>query len=323
MKHYFQRRGLWRARYLALTIIALALFGYLALPGQSVEKERYQKTVVHRGELVVTLVATGVVQPQNRVAIKPPVSGRIEKVLVNEGDTVKAGQTMAWMSSNERAALLDAARNQGPEMIAEWEKFYRPTPILAPIDGAIIQRLVQTGQSFSSSEPVFVLADRLTVKTLVDETDIAQIRKGQSATVVLDAYNGTRLAAHVDHIAYDAKTINSITTYEVDVVPQNAPEFMRSGMTGNVTFQIAAKKDVVLAPAEAVRTENGAASVLVPSTAGMRNTRAIQVGASDGKIVEVVSGLADGETILIPEVSDDAGAQGSRFFGLPKRELSE
>jgi macrolide-specific efflux system membrane fusion protein len=52
--------------------------------------------------------------PQNRLEIKPPIAGRAEEVLVNEGELVKAGQIIAWMSSTDRAALLDAARAQGP-----------------------------------------------------------------------------------------------------------------------------------------------------------------------------------------------------------------
>ena len=50
------------------------------------------------------------------------------------------GQILAWMSSTERAALMDAARSKGPEEVSRWEELYRPTPILAPIRGTVISR---------------------------------------------------------------------------------------------------------------------------------------------------------------------------------------
>jgi multidrug efflux pump subunit AcrA (membrane-fusion protein) len=51
--------------------------------------------------LDISILATGVVQPQNRLEIKPPIAGRIERVLVEEGETVKRGQILAWMSSRK------------------------------------------------------------------------------------------------------------------------------------------------------------------------------------------------------------------------------
>src|SRR5712692_7981698 len=67
----------------------------------------YQEGTVARGDLQVKVLSTGVVEPENRLEIKPPVSGRVEDILVDEGYKVKKGQTLAQMSSTERAALLD------------------------------------------------------------------------------------------------------------------------------------------------------------------------------------------------------------------------
>src|SRR4051794_37657463 len=86
---------------------------------------------IRKGEMKITILSTGVVQPENRVDIKPPIAGRVEKVLVNEGDVVKKGQVIAWMSSTERAALLDAASARGEDELKQWEEMYKPTPILA------------------------------------------------------------------------------------------------------------------------------------------------------------------------------------------------
>jgi len=63
------------------------------------------------GSIQTFISTTGTVQPQNRLEIKPPISGRIEEILVKEGQIVTVGQILAWMSSTERAALLDTAHS--------------------------------------------------------------------------------------------------------------------------------------------------------------------------------------------------------------------
>src|SRR5689334_2958254 len=67
------------------------------------------------GTVEDSVEATGEVSPLNRVEIKPPIQGRMEKILTEEGGQVKQGEILAWMSSSDRAAIIDAARAQGPE----------------------------------------------------------------------------------------------------------------------------------------------------------------------------------------------------------------
>lgn len=291
-----------------VAIAVTAIYFFVKKSGSSIagpEKE----ISVRRGDIEITILATGTVQPENRVAIKPPINGRIERVLVDEGAKVRRGQVLAWMSSTERAALLDAARAKGSGELAQWEEMYKPTPILAPISGTLIQRNVESGQGFTSSDAVFVMSDRLTVKAQVDETDIAQIKLKQKATIVLDAYGNKRLPATVDQIAYDAKTVNNVTTYDVDVLPDSTPDFMRSGMTANVTFDIDVKRDILRIPTESIKYVNGKPMVKINKD-GKPAEQSIETGVSDGKHVEVISGLAEEQSIYVPQYRADSGKKG-------------
>jgi macrolide-specific efflux system membrane fusion protein len=266
----------------------------------------YREALVTRGDIQVTILSTGIVQPENRLEIKPPISGRVETVLVKEGQKVKKGQLLAWMSSSERAALLDAARAKGPEELQRWEELYRPTPIMAPISGTIIQRNVESGQTFTNSDAVLVMSDRLTIKAQVDETDIAQIKTSQKANIILDAYPNQVIPGNVDQIAYDAKTVNNVTTYLVDVLPESTPSSMRSGMTANVTFFVAAKQEALLVPTESLRTLNGKFSILVKSEGRAKPIeKEIEIGLSDGKKTEIIGGLQENEKILIAELKSN------------------
>ncbi|MBK8575364.1 MAG: efflux RND transporter periplasmic adaptor subunit [Elusimicrobia bacterium] len=256
---------------------------------------------VTRGNIELSVLTTGDVRPRNRLEIKPPIPGRAEEILVREGDTVRKGQILAWMSSTDRAALLDAARAKGDAELARWEELYKPTPLVAPLNGSIIARNVEPGQTVSGSDAVLIISDRLVLKAQVDETDMAQVRLGQSVGIVLDAFAQENISGVVEHIAFEAKTVNNVTIYEVDVLPSRVPLFMRSGMTANLTFHVEEKQNVLLLPPAAVKTEGGASVVTVPGPKGKSLTVAVQTGLSNGKQVEIVSGVAEGDAVLISD----------------------
>lgn len=295
-----------RVFVLLLPLVAAIFFflGYLIVQ-KSERTASLEEVRVKRGDVNVTVAAVGYIAPENRLEIKPPIPGRIERVLVEEGQVVKKGQILIWMSSTERAALLDAARAQGQQEIQKWEKLYKPTPIVAPIDGTIILRNVEAGQTFNHTDAVLVISDRLTVKAQVDETDIAQIQVHQRAEIVLDAYPETKIAGSVHQIGYEAKNINSVTTYLVDLLPEQPPEFMRAGMTANVTFFIDSKHGVLLIPNEGYHMREGKAFALV-SEHGRATEREIAVGASDGKQSEVLSGLQEEDIVFIRRLQPES-----------------
>ena len=291
------KKKLWIILAVAGAAVALGLKWH----GRESETPEFQDARVTRGDIEITIMATGVAQPQNRLEIKPPIAGRAEDILVREGESVKKGQVLAWMSSVERAALLDAARAKGPGELAHWEDLYKPTPLIAPLDGLIISRNVEPGQSVAAQDAVLVMSNRLIVKAQVDETDIGKVKPGLRARINLDAYPQENLEARVDHVAYEAKTVSNVTVYEVDVAPQRVPDFLRSGMTANVVFLAASKRDALLLPAEAVRQDDGGASVLLPNPSGKKRpiSKEIQTGLTDGKKTEIVSGLSEGDTVLV------------------------
>jgi macrolide-specific efflux system membrane fusion protein len=287
-----------------ISVLVLGFAGFKILGNKSDLATSYSEYVVNKGIIKVQILSTGIVQPENKVEIKAPIAGRVEKVLVMEGARVKKGQILAWMSSTERAAMLDAASSKGSQEVKEWEDMYRATPILAPINGTIIQKNVESGQTFTTQDAILVMSDRLTVKAQIDETDIAQIKLKQKAKITLDAYPEELIAAQVDQIAFDAKTVNNVTTYIADVLPDTTPAYMRSGMTANVVFNVQNKDGIIVVPNEAIKNIDGRNIVLVPSSKdSMKDPveRELQLGLTDGKKTEVVSGLVLGEKILIQQ----------------------
>lgn len=283
---------------------------------------------VERGDLEVQVSATGTVKPYNRVEIKAPIPGRVEEVLVKEGDMVKKGQVLAQMSSTERAALLDAARARGPEAMKRWEESYKMAPLLAPLDGTIIVRSVEPGQTVTTADPVVVLSDRLIVEALVDETDLALIALGQKTAIQLDAYPQETFFGKVDHIMFESKLTNNVNVYAVDILPDPIPPAFRSGMTANVTFIIKEKKGVLLVPSEAVvewpknvrRPEKAEFAVYEKTFGGKLVPLAVRIGDSDGRQTEVLEGLKEGQGIqIVRKKQKEVGVSPFSPGGAPKK----
>ncbi len=291
----------WVKWVLALLILGLGFGAWkMACGSKKTVKPTFKTVQVTRGPVSVTVKTTGNVQPENRLEVKPSVAGRVEKIRVYEGDYVSRGQVLATLSSNERAALLDAARAKGPEEVAKWEELYKATAILAPMSGQVINRSVEPGQTVGTGDTVVVLSDRLIVNAQVDETDIGRVKSGLQAVLTLDAYPNDPIPAKVGQIRYEAKTVNNVTMYEVYVRPRKVPTFMRSGMTANVEFILNGKSDTLLLPSEAVKSKDGGSIVLLPGEKDERPKRVeVVTGLTDGKNVEIVSGLNEGDQVLI------------------------
>lgn len=300
--------------------MAIFLLGVLLMPSCAQKTEKpADKAKVSRGSLTASIPSSGVVEPRNRVEIKPPVAGRVEAVLVQEGDKVKKGQTLAWMSSADRAALLDAARSKGNAEVRYWEGVYKQAPIIAPLNGFIIQRAVEAGQSVTAADALLVMADRLILKAQVDETDLGNIKTGQSVTIVMDAYPNKPLGGSVERIAYESKLINNVNIYEVFIIPQTTPEFLRSGMSATINFFQQERSGVLLLPIKAVKMKSNISYVFITDSSGNVKSKQIKTGLETNDKIEVISGISEGTEVTIPtaKMIKDFTDDGHRPMGLP------
>lgn len=296
--------------FLAILAVLSAAAFFIARARTKINSDEFiQEISPLHGSIENIISTTGMVLPKNRLEIKPPVNGRIESILVKEGDKVEVGQTLAWMSSTERAALLDAARGEGEEQLQYWEEVYKPIALLAPIDGEVIVATTQPGQTVTASDAVVVLSDHLIVRAQVDETDIGKIKLGQKAVLSLDAYPDTKIQANVEHIYYESKTINNVTIYEVDLIPEEVGPFFRSGMNTSINFIENSKESALLIPLEAVHKDKEEDFVWLKENSDKEPLkRAVKLGSSDDKNVEVLSGINAQDRIIIK----------SKKFVLPK-----
>ena len=281
-------------------MLGACFLGFTLMGCAGNNEESYRTVKVTRGNIKAEIPTTGVVMPRNRLEIKPPIAGRVEQILVKEGKDVAKGQILAWMSSNDRAALLDAARAKGEEEVKHWEDVYKPAPIVSPLTGFIIQRNVEPGQSVAVSDPILVMADRLIIKAQVDETDIGRIAKEQNVIIELDAYPGKEIRGMVEHIAYESETINNVTVYIVDVLPDKVPPYFRAGMSATVNFVQDEKENALLLPLNVVEKKGDRAYVFIKDKNENIKAQQIKVGLENTSHVEIISGLNEGDQVIKP-----------------------
>jgi len=305
-----------RTKKLRLFFVALIISGIVSVFIWKIKQKDSSQEVTREitpviGNIRTFISCTGTILPKNRLEIKSPVNGRIERILVQEGNKVKAGQILAWMSSTERAALLDAARGKGEETLQYWEETYKPIPLSAPIDGEVIVATTQPGQTVTTADAVLVLSDHLITRAQVDETDIGRIKLNQQAVISLDAYPQIKVKARVDHISYESKIVNNVTIYEVDILPESVSEVFRSGMSASVDIIETSKENILLIPLAAVNQDKQDSFVLLKQGIGKKPVeRKVELGVSDENNVEVISGLTPEDKIIVK----------TQKYSLPKKE---
>ena len=307
---------------IVLVIAALAGGGWYAFKSKNGKsKPRYRQAQAEVRDLSEMVDTTGVVQPENRVEIQPSSGGRIEEILVEEGEQIRAGEVLALMSSSDRVAILDAARASGDDQYAQWKETYKPIKVISPIDGTLILRNVVEGQTVGANTVLFAISDKLIVSASLDESDIGRLKRGQRATIVLDSYPDKPVKGTIFKILDEGTTKNNVVTYTVKIRPDRVPPFFRSQMTANIKVSVSERKDVLLLPAAAIVTDPaGETAVITELKDGQPVYARVETGQNEGDLVEIASGLSAGDKVYFQMrgYSSQVDSSGSNPL-MPKR----
>lgn len=177
--------------------------------------------------------------------------------------------------------------------------------ITAPIDGIVAFISTQEGETVvsSMSAPTFVnLIDlrKLEVTVFVDETDIGRIKVGQKSLFTVDTYSEKFFKGKVREIRPKAVIKDNVVNYEVilDIEKKNISK-LRPEMTANVVVTTGTRKNVLTIPKSAVKRK-GKKTFTVMQVDGKLVDKSIELGWRDDKFIEVISGLAEGDQVGIP-----------------------
>jgi len=184
--------------------------------------------------------------------------------------------------------------------------------IRAPIAGIISSVSTQEGETVAAglNSPTFVTIidlGRLQVDAYVDETDIGKVRVGQEAFFTVDSFPDREFKASVQAIYPKAVIIDNVVYYDVvHRIEEPLTGQLRPEMTTNVTISLDTRKGVLAIPLRAVSREQGK-SVVYVLQADQPVRRAVKTGWKDAEWIEVLSGLAEGEKVVIGNTSKPNG----------------
>lgn len=263
----------------------------------------------------------------------------------SELDTAETNYRSATAQLNVARAQVEQAR--AALQVEETNLHY--TRILSPVDGIVISRNVDIGQTVAASfqtPTLFNIAQDLTrmqIDTNVDEADIGRILVGQPVQFFVDAYPDTTFHGKVAEIRNAPTTVQNVVTYIVVIKVDNPDLKLKPGMTANVSIITATKTDAIKIPNAALRfkwtaekaadrgkTGESAKKPDIVKNAPAIKTQALWIldndkprriqitpGISDGNFTEVISGdLKEGDSVII-EALGGAKKSGSAGIGGP------
>jgi HlyD family secretion protein len=262
--------------------------------------------------------------------------GRMEELLSknlvaqSDKDTTQTAydSAVAELKAAEAQVLQDRASLK----LAETNLQY--TTILSPVDGIVISRNVDVGQTVAASlqaPTLFTIAQDLTemqVDTSVDEADIGKVRLGQEAEFTVDAYPTNPFQGTVHDIYNQPLVVQNVVTYDAIIRVKNPDLKLKPGMTANITIKVGYRDKVIKLPNAALRySPEKTPGTATPPKAGkadttkvwvLKNGKAVPVsvtlGLNDGIYTEVVSGeLNAGDEVIVEKIQKSgSSASGGR-----------
>jgi HlyD family secretion protein len=367
----FWRRN--RNRILIVMAVIVVVILLRIIFGSDTNKIQYATEVVKKSNMLVTVIATGNLQPTNQVVVGSEISGLVTEVLVDNNDVVRKGQLLARIDNSRltetlnqsKAALLSAQASQAQEQatvrqrkasLARYEEVYRlsggkvpsvaefdiaradharsvaalrvaeanvsraradlssnttqfgKASIVSPVNGVVLSRSIDPGQTVAASfnAPVlFQIAEnlsRMRLEVKVDEADVGQVSKGQTARFEVDAFPGREFMATVERVDVgsnsNSASVNmtgTVISYVALLGVDNKDLALRPGMTASATITTVERKNVLLVPNAALRFTPPQAS----KKAGLSILPTERPGESSNKDVDSNLGRGSRRTIYV------------------------
>lgn len=278
-------------------IFILSLIGLIAWWGAKkyleLQQPRYRTVPIEEGPMVASIRASGTLNPVRSVTVGTGVSGMIRELKVDFNDKVKQGQVIAKIDQREFQARYDQAlanyelaeknHQYNVELMQQGfiseqalvntdnakkaalgaldltKKSLDDTLIRSPVDGVVVKRSVEVGQTVAASlqsPEIFIIARNLAemqVETSIDESDVGRIEEGQEASFTVDAFPNRTFLGRVKQIRKAPVNIQNVVTYTVLISADNPDFKLLPGMTANARIVVDRKETALKVPSIALR----------------------------------------------------------------------
>jgi RND family efflux transporter MFP subunit len=333
-------------RVITVSVIVVALIVLAAIKLKS-NKKAVEEKIYIRDSTEAILVSTTSLQShtfekslsflgvfdalhQNNVASDG--SGKLMKLLVEEGDFVRAGQTIAKLDdemvqlqiqnvqlnieqlkndnarfsvlkkenaiSNVEAEKVELGLKSAEVQLKQLQKQLRSTSIVAPFSGVVSKKMVDLGSMVMPGTPIVELTDisSLKLSVSVPERDILKFQKGQKVVANADVYGDVDFNGVISNIAVQADASHNFKVQST--VKNSTVNRLMAGMYGSVSLSNSKSTTALSVPRKALVGSSKSPKVYVVRN-GKAKLTSFNAGTSDGEYIEVVSGLNQGDRIVI------------------------
>ncbi len=287
---------------------------------------------VTSGAIASYISATANLVAEDQVKVLAEAEGRVQRLEVEEGDIVSKGQVLAVLvqdeakialskvelrASNAKAALerAEGTHDQGlisaeafdklkmeyefaRQEVAEAEWRLAKTVIQSPFGGHITERFITLGQNLRPGDELFTVADYdpLVARIYLPERDIFELEEGREVRITLAANNDLAFTGRIRQIAPVVDTATG--TVKVTVEAVQPPADVRPGAFVSIGIVREQHPTALLLPRESVIRELRSAHVFI-SENDTAVKKAVELGIEEGDLVEVLSGLTEGDNVVI------------------------
>ena len=234
-------------------------------------------------------------------------------------------------------AIAEAQLENDEVALADAEQRLKETEVFSPIDGVVSERTIQEGfivasgvSNVGGGTTAMRLIDisRIYAIAAVDESDIRGVVPGIKATITVDAHRGMEFSGTVVRVAAKGVVDSNVVTFDIKVeVDGRRRQLLKPEMTTNVQFLVDERQDAVVVPVGAVVRRAAVSGpddgnsgrvdysrrqsyVTVVGPGGVEKERLVETGITDGYQIEIVSGLSEGEEVILLQQET-----GSRWAG--------
>lgn len=298
-------------------------------------------SVVHKGQIIAELDKTNLMSELN--SAKSNLAGAKSDLDYQRANykRIKALYDKELVSGNEYDTALLSLRQaestyaQRKEAVSKAQTNLGYAIITSPIDGIIISKAVEEGQTVAASystPTLFTIAQDLTdmrVIADVDEADIGEVEVGQRVSFTVDAYPGETFEGKVTQVRLEATTESNVVTYEVVISAFNKDLKLKPGLTANVTIFTLERNNIVSVPTKALRFTptkemlnpgekiedcQGAHKVWVREEKTLK-AYAVKTGITNGTRTQIVSGVKEGAEVIVEMKATSADAEQANAGG--------
>ena len=299
-------------------------------------------SVVKKGQVIAELDKTNLISELNTAKAN---LASAESSLSYQSANMKRYQTLykkGLVSADDYENALLTYRQSKEQVATAKENVQKAqtnlgyATITSPIDGTVISKSVEEGQTVAASfntPELFTIAKDLTnmqVVADVDEADIGEVTVGNRVTFTVDAYPDDTFEGVVKQVRLEATTTNNVVTYEVVISAPNADLKLKPGLTANVTIFTKEQPNVLSVPNKALRftptKETVGKDMKIVDCKGKNKVwtlsdktltaHPVNIGQSDATHTQIISGVKAGQSIVteivvnVPETDDDQQSQG-------------